>query len=79
MPEIIEATGGGVLVEKNNPAALADAIIRLLAAPEASAKMGRRGAKRVAELYPWRRIAALTQDLHGEALSVRRWRNAAAG
>lgn len=79
MPEIIEATGGGVLVEKNNPAALSDAIIRLLAAPEASAEMGRRGATRVAELYPWARIAALTHDLHGEALSVRRWRKAAAG
>jgi glycosyltransferase involved in cell wall biosynthesis len=74
MPEIVQATGGGVLVQKNNPDELADAIIRLLDDPDARAELGRRGAHRVAELYSWARIAALTQGLHGKALLARRTR-----
>jgi glycosyltransferase involved in cell wall biosynthesis len=74
MPEIVEATGGGILVEKNDPSALSQAIIRLLANPQASAEMGRRGARRVAELYSWSRVAALTRELHEQALSARRSR-----
>jgi glycosyltransferase involved in cell wall biosynthesis len=70
--EFIEATGGGLLVEKNDPDALADAIIRLLADPSGSAELGRRGAQRVAKLYSWTRVAALTRDLYAEALSARR-------
>jgi len=71
MPEIVEATGGGLLVEKNDPAALADAIVQLLSHPALREELGRRGAQRVAELYPWARIAVLTQDIHKEALSIR--------
>lgn len=72
MPEIIEATRGGVLVEKNDPDALARKIIELLASPEASAELGRRGAQRVSELYAWPRIAERTRLLHSETLSKRR-------
>ncbi|WP_287179660.1 glycosyltransferase family 4 protein [Mesorhizobium sp.] len=56
MPGIVEATGGGLLVEKNDPAALSDAIPRLLADPESSNGIGRPGAQRVAELYSWEKL-----------------------
>jgi glycosyltransferase involved in cell wall biosynthesis len=42
-PEILEATGGGLLVEPDDPASLADAIYRLWKAPEERAELGRRG------------------------------------
>ncbi|WP_245451972.1 glycosyltransferase [Mesorhizobium waimense] len=78
MPGIVEATGGGLLVEKNDPAALSDAITRLVANPESSNEIGRRGAQRVAELYSWERVASITRDLHEQALSARRSRSAVA-
>ena len=76
MPEIIKATGAGTIVEKNDPAALAEAILRVLADPEGNAEIARYGAKRAAELFSWSRITAFTRDLHCEALSARRSRSA---
>jgi glycosyltransferase involved in cell wall biosynthesis len=58
MTDIVEATGGGVLVEKNDPAELSYAIVRRLADPESSNEVGRRGAARVADLYAWEKIAS---------------------
>jgi len=72
MPEIVEATRGGLLVEKNDPAALASAIVQVLNDPQSSAGMGQCGAKAVAKLYPWARIAALTRQFHNQALMKRR-------
>jgi glycosyltransferase involved in cell wall biosynthesis len=78
MPEIVEATQGGVLVEKNDPDALAAAVLLMLSKPEACAAMGRQGAQRVEALYAWPHIAALTRDLHREAWEKRRSRAGAA-
>src|ERR1017187_1479 len=50
-PEILDQTGGGVLVEPENPASLADAIYRLWKYPEARAELGRRGAEGVRAHY----------------------------
>ena len=74
MTDIVEATGGGVLVEKNDPAALSDAIVRLLADPELSNEVGRRGAARVADLYAWEKIAQSTRDLYDKAIVTHRSR-----
>jgi glycosyltransferase involved in cell wall biosynthesis len=72
MPEIMEATGGGILVEKNDPAALSKAILQLIAEPEASANMARTAARRVGELYSWSRVATITRHLHEQAITSRR-------
>ncbi len=42
-PEIIEATGGGILVEPHSPDAIAEAIYSLITDPERCTKMGRQG------------------------------------
>lgn len=72
MPEIIEATGGGVVVDKNDPAALADAIVRFLSDRPFGDLIGQRGAQRVASLYSWTAIADRTSELHKQALNHRR-------
>lgn len=69
MPEIIAATGGGLLVDKNNPGKLADAIIQMLASPKLREEMGDIGAVRVADLYSWSRVTDLTLDLYRLAIS----------
>ncbi|WP_287252178.1 glycosyltransferase family 4 protein [Mesorhizobium sp.] len=74
MTDIVEATGGGVLVEKNDPAALSYAIVRRLADPESSNEVGRRGAARVADLYAWEKIAQSTRDLYDKAIVTHRSR-----
>ena len=52
-PEILDQTGGGVLVEPepDDPASLADAIYRLWKSPEERAELGRRGAQGVRQHY----------------------------
>src|SRR5665811_382795 len=46
-PEILAQIGGGVLVEPDDPAGLADAIYRLWKTPEERAELGQRGAQGV--------------------------------
>ncbi len=72
MPDILQATEGGVLIEKNDPRALADALIALLSNPDHAAEIGRRGAARARALYAWDRIADLTHAVYREALARRR-------
>jgi glycosyltransferase involved in cell wall biosynthesis len=72
MPEIIDATGGGVIVDKNDPDALADAMVQLLSDREVRETMGQRGAQNIANLYSWQAIASRTSALHAQALSHRR-------
>ncbi|MER8830498.1 glycosyltransferase family 4 protein [Mesorhizobium sp. M0938] len=72
MTEIVEATGGGVVVEKNDPDALAAQIIDLLKDPARAAKLGNRGAARVADLYAWERIAQSTRTLYDKAIATHR-------
>jgi glycosyltransferase involved in cell wall biosynthesis len=50
-PEILEQTGGGVLVEPDDPASLSDAIYRLWKSPAELAELGRRGAQGVRQPY----------------------------
>ena len=46
-PELLEATGGGILCEPDDPASLAQALEHLLGDPELAADLGRRGREAV--------------------------------
>jgi glycosyltransferase involved in cell wall biosynthesis len=66
--ELIEATGGGVLCEPENPQALADAIESLLLDPKRLRSLGDAGRRAVVERFNAdhmsRRMEALFQELH---------------
>lgn len=73
-PELIEATGGGVLSEPGNPRALADAIESLLLDPDRGRKLGAAGraavfqqftAQRMAEVFIERILACRTRPKQG--------------
>jgi glycosyltransferase involved in cell wall biosynthesis len=64
-PEILAQMGGGVLVEPDDPASLADAIYRLWKAPEERAELGRRGAQGV-------RLYGSVSQMAGRALEAYR-------
>lgn len=72
MTEIVEGTGGGVLVDANEIGALSEAIVGMLADPDAAGAMGRHGAQHAGELYSWDHIAGLARKRYAEALSRRR-------
>jgi glycosyltransferase involved in cell wall biosynthesis len=53
IPEVIEDGRSGILVPRDDPAALASAICRLLEDDELRRTMGRAGRARCAELFAW--------------------------
>jgi glycosyltransferase involved in cell wall biosynthesis len=59
MPEIVEDGVTGLLVEKDNPQALADAVVRLLANPDERARMGQAARQSV--------LARFTEHHRGDA------------
>jgi glycosyltransferase involved in cell wall biosynthesis len=63
-PEIIEATGGGVLVEPESTPALADALASLLADPDRRRAHGRAGRAGVLEHYRADDMAVATAGLY---------------
>ena len=58
-PELIEATGGGLLVNPEDPADLAQALRRLMDEPELARTLGRRGQEAVHERF---HAAAMAQE-----------------
>ena len=60
----------GLLVERQNPGALADAVCRLLANPELRARMRRAGQEK-ARGYDWPRVASQVLDYYDEVLERR--------
>jgi glycosyltransferase involved in cell wall biosynthesis len=56
-PELIEATGGGVLCEPDDPESLAAAIEELIRNPESARRMGARGMEAVRERFSVARMA----------------------
>ena len=57
-PELIEATGGGLLCEPDDPEALADALAELLADPARARQLGEEGRRAVLDRYTEDRMAA---------------------
>jgi glycosyltransferase involved in cell wall biosynthesis len=64
-PEVIERTGGGLLVEPDSTTDLAQAIHRLWKDPALAADLGRRGAEGVREQYSAARMAARALEVYG--------------
>jgi glycosyltransferase involved in cell wall biosynthesis len=56
--EILERTGGGIMVEPGDAASLADGIYSLWKNPELAAELGRRGAEGVRQFYSASQMAA---------------------
>jgi phosphatidylinositol alpha-mannosyltransferase len=60
----------GLLVERQNPAALADALCRLIGSPELRASMRRAGVAK-AQLFDWPRVASQVLSYYEEVLDRR--------
>jgi len=68
-PEIIEATGGGVLFEPENPQSLAGALEELLLAPECARDMGTAGQRAVLQEFSAEAMARSTLSFCQAAVS----------
>jgi glycosyltransferase involved in cell wall biosynthesis len=71
-PELIGATGGGVLYEPNTPDALAAALGGLLADRERARELGRRGSRAVRSAYTAEHMAVRLEEVFDQVLSTRR-------
>jgi glycosyltransferase involved in cell wall biosynthesis len=63
-PEMLRRTGGGVLVEPDNPAALAEGILTLWKDRDLARELGRRGAQGVREHYSVEQMAARVLEVY---------------
>jgi starch synthase len=66
IPEVVADAETGVLVQPDDPAALADAINVLVSDPVRAAAMGQLGRQRAAADFSWAAIAAQTAELYAE-------------
>jgi glycosyltransferase involved in cell wall biosynthesis len=67
-PELIEATGGGLLVKPEDPAKLAEALYRLLLEPAHAAELGRKGREAVHAYFHADRMARETLNIYRQYL-----------
>jgi glycosyltransferase involved in cell wall biosynthesis len=67
LPEVVTDKETGFLVEKNNPAAIAEALEKLLLNPELRTIFGRNGRAKVLKEYQWedsvRKMLSVYSDL----------------
>ncbi len=69
--EIIQDGKTGLLVPPNNPAALAEAILRLLRAPDFAAALRKSGREYVAAEFSFQRLIEKTDQMYTELLQAR--------
>jgi glycosyltransferase involved in cell wall biosynthesis len=73
LPEVVGPDGGaGLLVEPNDPAALATAIDRILGSPVLAARLSEHGRRRVLEHFTWRACAEATAEQYRWAVDRHR-------
>jgi glycosyltransferase involved in cell wall biosynthesis len=70
-PEIIEATGGGLIVDADNPDALADGLLTLWRNPDRAAALGAAGAAGVRQHYSVGRMAEAAEAVYTELVGRR--------
>ena len=68
-PELIEATGGGVLCPPRDPSALADALAELLLDDKRRRELGEAGRAAVRERFTARRMAEEVADVCARAVA----------
>ena len=73
-PEMIESTGGGLLVKPNDPDALAEGIVSLYRDRERARELGRRGAEGVRRLYSAERMAERVVEIYSDVAAGRQRR-----
>jgi len=74
LPEVMALCGGGILVDKDSPDALAKGVLSLLESPDRRRELGRRAREQVDAHLSWRKVAATTADGYAEVLAERRGR-----
>jgi glycosyltransferase involved in cell wall biosynthesis len=74
LPEVMRVGGGGLLVPRDDPKALAKGIEALLADPARRERLGREARLRVDASFSWRRVAAETVRVYRDVLAERRGR-----
>lgn len=67
LQDVIEDGKSGVLVEPENPQALAEGIIRVLEDPETAARMGERARELSQTVYSWDRVAEIVLEAFEKA------------
>jgi glycosyltransferase involved in cell wall biosynthesis len=77
LPEVMRLGGGGILVPRDDPKALAAGIERLAGAPEWRAQLASGARARIVEQLSWPAIAERTAQVYVEVLEERRLRRAA--
>jgi glycosyltransferase involved in cell wall biosynthesis len=73
---VLRLAGGGLLVERNDPNALAKGITTLLEQEQTRALLGARGRRGVVASLSWARVAKATAGVYSEVLAERRGRPA---
>ena len=72
LPEVMARGGGGLVVPRDDPAALAAALQQLLDAPERRAQLGAAARSRVADAYGWPRVAEKMAEHYRALIAARR-------
>jgi glycosyltransferase involved in cell wall biosynthesis len=65
-PEVVEKTGGGIIVDADNPEALADGFLELWRDPARATAVGLAGADGVRKHYSVDRMAETAERLYAE-------------
>jgi glycosyltransferase involved in cell wall biosynthesis len=78
-PEVVIDGETGLLVPSMNPAALAEAICRILLTPGLRQAFGQAGRRRVLEQFSNERMIRTVERLYGDLLEASRRKRAAAG